>query len=369
MYYNIYNREYSRACYYLQILIIKVSILKKVKCRKFIPLIMAALIVLPVCSGIFAKEDAQEQYYFRVLECINNDINPLDDMEIEQTVRTRLKDFELTQEEADAVIITLKKEQTAPDYRNLYLISLFDYKCSTKENHATSYYSDQDNTVHIGRDVAPNNFINVFFHESAHAIHLNLNGNDDSYASSRQLAGQKIYDALTADVRNSITDRLSDMSSEDDEAYTAAQMQIIAGSFINGEAEPLFESTEYDKDTLITACMDVKTLLESEMSLIPNSNASMVSDIYGGVTNNKIIGNMGHPVKKLSPDGTAFYYWYDEDGNPTGNQVNEAWAEYFSAIITGDEYNIQNNEFYFPTAAEELDELEDILLKLYLERE
>ena len=49
--------------------------------------------------------------------------------------------------------------------------------------------------------------------------------------------------------------------------------------------------------------------------------------------------------------------------------MNEAWAEYFSAIITGDEYNIQNNEFYFPTAAEELDELEDILLKLYLERE
>ena len=301
MYYNIYNRKYSRACYYLQILIIKVSILKKVKCRKFIPLIMAALIVLPVCSGIFAKEDAQEQYYSRVIECINNDINPY--MTVQFDTLMDIIDIlggieiELTQEEADAVIITLKKEQTAPDYRNLYLISLFDYKCSTKENHATSYYSDQDNTVHIGRDVAPNNFINVFFHESAHAIHLNLNGNDDSYASSRQLAGQKIYDALTADVRNSITDRLSDMSSEDDEAYTAAQMQIIAGSFINGEAEPLFESTEYDKDTLITACMDVKTLLESEMSLIPNSNASMVSDIYGGVTNNKIIGNMGHPVK------------------------------------------------------------------------
>ena len=345
--------------------------MKKVKCRKLIPLIfiIAALMALLICSGIFATEDTGAGYYSKVLECIQNDMNPLDDSTVEQTVRQRLEDFDLTDEESEAVILTLKKDQTDPDYRNLYLISLYDYKCSTKENHATSYYSDGDNTVHIGRDVAPNNFINIFFHESAHAIHLNLKNSEGSDAARSQIE-QKIYDALLNDVRNSIMDRLSSLSAEDEETYTAEQLLMIADSFVNAAAQPEFDlaAADYDEDTLTKACMDVKAALEGEISLIPNSNASMVSDIYGGVTNNKIIGNMGHPARKLGPDGTVFYYWYDEDGDSTDNQVNEAWAEYFSAIITGDEYNIENNELYFPTAANEMKELEEILLKLYMER-
>ena len=87
------------------------------------------------------------------------------------------------------------------------------------------------------------------------------------------------------------------------------------------------------------------------------SNASMVSDIYGGVTNQKLFGNAGH-----SNDSS---YWYDENGDQTYLQISEAWAEFFSAKIRNDTYNIEQNKNFFPTATECLEDLADAMLEYY----
>ena len=96
----------------------------------------------------------------------------------------------------------------------------------------------------------------------------------------------------------------------------------------------------------------------NELNKIAFSNADMVSDVYGGVTNNKLNGNGYH-------DG---YYWYDANGNiayDPPRQSLEAWAEFFSAKITGNTTNITYNEQYFPTATALLEEYAGELLEDY----
>ena len=92
-----------------------------------------------------------------------------------------------------------------------------------------------------------------------------------------------------------------------------------------------------------------------DMSL-SNRNASMISDIFSGVTNNKIMGENGHDEEG---------YWYDNTGLTTYKQLREAWAEYYSAIIRNDNDNIKYSEEYFPTATVELDHLADEILAYY----
>ena len=82
----------------------------------------------------------------------------------------------------------------------------------------------------------------------------------------------------------------------------------------------------------------------------------MVSDIYGGLTNNKIQGGSSHDKEN---------YWYDSNGNITHFQLREAWAEYFSAQINKHTWAIEQNKTYFPTATEELDQLADEILRYY----
>jgi len=155
---------------------------------------------------------------------------------------------------------------------------------------------------------------------------------------------------LENDVRNTIK---SVLDTDTDHTYTPVEEETIADAFINGSLA-IPEAYDYIKESI-----------EASIKEIPYTNASMVSDIYGGITNNKIYGGMGHTVQKLKSDGTYFLYWYDEDGNPTRRQTDEAWAEFFAAVIMADEENIIYNEKYFPTGTAALTELAQYLLNEY----
>ena len=122
------------------------------------------------------------------------------------------------------------------------------------------------------------------------------------------------------------------------------------------------------KDKVLKEYYDkVKSILEDEIHEVLGNNASMVQDIYGGCTNNKIAPDFnlydqaGHKTK----------YWWDEKNNSTYNQMKEGWAEYFAAMIRNDAYNIKKNAEFFPLSAGEegtLEKLADALYKDYLDR-
>lgn len=360
--------------------------------RRLIPAILAALVVLPVCLGFFAgsvfsdsaKEADIASYYEKLTGCIEQDLNPLADEEIIRLLKQRFSEFKLTQDEAQAIIATLNNEQVDSEYRNLYLLCVYDYECNTKENHATSYYSADDNTVHIGKNVAPNNFLATFFHESGHAIQISLWDREADYEDKAETfafpAEQDIYDAVVQDVKQMIGECVDELSGTREASYSPEQKKLIADAFVNADQDIIREDASGDPaayrdvhpsvtgdEALSEAYRYVRERIENSLEEIPNSNASMVSDVYGGVTNNKIIGNMGHPSRKENPDGTVFCYWYDDDGNTTYNQLTEAWAEFFSAMVSGDSYNIEQNMLYFPNAVTVLDTLEMQLYGYYLE--
>ena len=206
-----------------------------------------ALLLAGAClySGLLFPAQAdtpdRDQYYDMVAQCISEDINPLSDEDIELMVRKRLGSFALTEAETDAIINVLDGEEVSDVYRDLYLISLFEYDCNTKENHATSYYSVEDNTVHIGKNVAPNNFIATFFHESGHAIQVSLWDKDSEAADKaeafRFCTETEIYKALFEDVENEI---LSCAEALDEGNLSSKELQAVADAFINASFEPVY---------------------------------------------------------------------------------------------------------------------------------
>ena len=78
---------------------------------------------------------------------------------------------------------------------------------------------------------------------------------------------------------------------------------------------------------------------------------SSASDIYGGVTNNAIVGTRGHKGEDQR------YYWYNTKGNSTNRQTSELWAEFFGAQMTHDEESLASIKEHFPTAYPMLEEM------------
>ena len=64
------------------------------------------------------------------------------------------------------------------------------------------------------------------------------------------------------------------------------------------------------------------------------------SDVYGGVTNNALLGTYGHRDKN---------YWYIL-GISTNSQTSELWAEFFAAQMTQDEVALESIKKHFPNA-------------------
>ena len=92
----------------------------------------------------------------------------------------------------------------------------------------------------------------------------------------------------------------------------------------------------------------LENVLKAYKKDITGMEKEAYSDIYGGVTDNAIVGNYSH---------TRENYWYDENGNATGAQAVELWAEYYSYCMTGNEEAMENLREHFPNAAKFLDKM------------
>ena len=169
----------------------------------------------------------------------------------------------------------------------------------------------------------------TFFHESGHALDYNFYNDGNYYSLTyRNSDGQSLQDVIFEDVRNDIRQTIAKYTS-DEKMQENLLNYLISGKNNRGD---LTKTEEKILENVLKAYKKDITGMEKEA----------YSDIYGGATDNAIVGNYSHTQKN---------YWYDEDGNATGAQAVELWAEYYSYCMTDNEEALENLREHFPNAA------------------
>ena len=237
---------------------------------------------------------------------------------------------------------------TSPEpYRSIYLQHISKYKVIvyTPSKNEGSYYrpstgeiylKDGDRTFRFN----PRGPYNTFFHESGHAIDDYEKGRGDMTESFRY-NGMTLNECLTADVRNYVEDYMKETYPE----LTEAQREKLLRS-LNLTDDASYQYGGSDKGLS-------KVLQNYRKEIVAHMNSDLdgdvnecPSDVYGGVTNNAIIGDWGH--RKDATDKN-YTYWYN-GSKPTGHQESELWAEFFAAKMTRDEAALKSIKSHFPQA-------------------
>ena len=111
--------------------------------------------------------------------------------------------------------------------------------------------------------------------------------------------------------------------------------------------------------------IDYNTTIESFAMLFWKGyqGCLMLNDMVSGFTNNTVNTQMGHACPFYTDDDSDLHYWYSDSGEPTYLQNCEAWAEYFSSIMSSS--NISNNKQYFGDACKKMENIAEVLLEGY----
>ncbi len=286
-----------------------------------------------------------------------------------------LSDPDLTEQERLDIKYTA---YNAPEpYRSIYFEHLRQY-CVNVGDTDTSYYTPLFNTIYLNKSdhtfgTDPRGAYNTFFHESGHAI-------DDFERSFGYLSnkydyhGTSLHDLIVSDTRTYVEDLferdeiLCELTPEDryivlrslnltDDAdyyyYLNPSRKGVIGAF-KDFIDPLSsESLELDDPVLESARKRAQKLMFDDLEGEVNEAAS---DVYGGVTNNALLG-------VSSSEGEVHYghrdtnYWYDNKGKATGAQERELWAEFFAAQMTQDEAALESIRRHFPKAYEAMENM------------
>lgn len=228
-------------------------------------------------------------------------------------------------------------------YRSIYLRELESYTFGDPNPDGGFFYSG-DNTINVKIDDEPNNPrgpFTTFFHESGHAIDYNYNDDGNFYSLTfRTSDGKSLEDAIFADVKNDISNTIEKYTSD-----PRIKEHLLEYIISNGTADG---SNLTKAETAI-----LKKLKHYYKDLLGGAINEAGSDIYGGVTGNIIVGDYGHWDSS---------YWY-VDGQPTGNQPVELWAEFYSYKMTGNQEALNNMKARFPTAYKVLEEMAASMVK------
>ncbi|MCR4645646.1 MAG: hypothetical protein K5695_09600 [Oscillospiraceae bacterium] len=246
-------------------------------------------------------------------------------------------------------MIFLKISKMKEPYRSIYLDNYKKYSIGNTEGKDTGYYSPDDNTINVNMSKQffdERGAYNTFFHESGHAIDYNYQDDGNYYSLTYKNAeGKTLQDVLYEDVREDITNTTAKYAKD-----PQSQEQIV--NYLMG-ARSVDISTLSPTDQAI-----VKQIQADYRKRFSGAVNASPSDVYGGVTNNLIIGDYGHrPDTKNGETYNNFGYWYDQNGEATGFQSLELWAEYYSYAATGDKGNMKALAKYFPRSKEFLDEM------------
>lgn len=243
----------------------------------------------------------------------------------------------------------------APEpYKSIYLEHVKDYKVQLYSNneHDGSFYTTVSNEIYIRDDSNtmrdnPRGPYNTFFHESGHAID-DFEKTCGDLTGSYKYDGKMLNDIIEEDVRDYVSDYIDERwpnLSEDQKTQLMKSLNLSDDSSFRygGERDSLPAALQSYRDTLVG---EMYTDLKGPLN-------EAASDVFGGVTNNAIIGDYGHCK---DPNDKKYNYWYNGT-KPTGSQESELWAEFFAAKMTNDETALESIKKHFPTAYKAMEEM------------
>ena len=265
-------------------------------------------------------------------------------------------------------------------YRSLFLDSLGTYTIGRTDLSDSYFTASGDkgdgtaaNTINFGASDAfyhcPKGAYNTFFHECGHAIDYNIDG--ENYFSNIYADGSN-YDMIAGDVYTHIEREITNYINAkvasgvpDAASYQACSVENIIECIKNGGDKS--ELSIYEKRVYNQVSKIMKADLSSVSMIHQYDNiagiwlgtqyVAGISDVYGGITNNVIVGDRGHWKDA---------YWYDSvTGEKTGNQEAEMWAHYISFQMTGDIEALDAMQQYFPDAMLQYDEMVDDMVERY----
>lgn len=288
-------------------------------------------------KDIITSEDMDE--FIRIYEVGNRELTVKIDKllsKLSEEERRRIKYFIYTAEEP---------------YKSIYLNQLESYKIGHTSGDDTGYFSPNNNKINVDMTVEPGNPrgpYTTYFHESGHAIDYNYNDDGSYYSLTyRNAEGKSLQDVIYEDVRNNVQEVVG-MYTTDPEMTKNIVNYIMGGRSVELSALSPLEQQIYNS---------VSYYYRNEMAGGVNEACS---DVYGGVTNNLIVGGFAHYPKDGNYDN--YTYWYDKNGNATGNQSMELWAEFYSYAATGNEANMESLREHFPNAYEFLVEMSNSMV-------
>lgn len=249
----------------------------------------------------------------------------------------------------------------APEpYRSIYIehiddfqVVVFDIGDKDGDKNEGSLFDSFNNKIYLidSDETFFNNArgpYNTFFHESGHAI-------DDfekafgAKSTHYTYNGKSLNDWVADDVRNHMSGYIDDTYPH----LTDSQKQAIMRSLnLTDDAAYAYGGDE-DLDKVLK---QYRREIVSHMSFeLAGEENEAASDVYGGITNNAIIGSYGH-TKEPNEKGWHFTYWY-LFGKPTNNQTSELWAEFFAAKMTHDEDALVSIKEHFPNAYDAMEKM------------
>ena len=205
-------------------------------------------------------------------------------------------------------------------------------------------YEGANRTMYVDFTDLSNSHYRTFFHELGHAIdHAMAGGSGWASNDLFETLEKEVFDHIESTVREFVTD-------EDDIAAIMAAFRHC------GNPDNLTEAQRQDFDNVVDNYLMDQGFRHG---LGPQGTASMV---FGGFTDLRIrsdadgeLRGRGHGrYLRSRPD---LLTWYNSDGNPTGAQNCEFFADVFSTNVRGNSAAAEQDSNYFPNATREMEEI------------
>ena len=275
-------------------------------------------------------------------------------------------------------------------YRSLYLNSLGTYKLGEfGEAVKTSCFNPRNNVINLDPCGTllhdSNGAYYTFFHESGHAIDLNVCKKERKYFFE-SLKGEQYsnvydsgrnYELICGEVEDRIRSEIADYIDNNfkiislDKEKRNSYIDNIYACIFDYEGDDSKLSIPYER--LIYRAVIEKMYLDltakgtSTPSGATSYNYNCPSDIYGAVTDGVVKGHGSHDsFTDFDKDGVwddGEGYWYKEKDAPgtkrtsTGNIEHEAWAEFFGSSIIGNETSLDCMREYLPKTYEQFEKM------------
>lgn len=266
---------------------------------------------------------------------------------------------------------------TAPEpYRTTFLENVGDLKVVDTNYSGTDCCSGNELHLNLQNWTNPNRKYSTFFHEAAHGLDNLLGDGNKPYTQTYNDGA--LDEALQMDLKNEINSQLDPIIANYNLSPTD---EAIVRQRIIDEIMDCPDSTYYYPQLgdcnffgrHILSSDDMQNIFDLTVSGVQGDVEASASDVFGGYTGNLCahVNNNGtplncHPAVTIDANGEYSSYWrYNDSGSSTSFEAGdythlqemEAWAENYSAQMTGDTFDTDAINEYMPNGRDTMEEM------------